>query len=90
MSHSLHKIWIHTIWSTKNRQALIPSPIASRVYDYMCGQFRELGCHVFAINGMPDHVHCLFLINPLRSPADVIKQVKGATSHWINANDVIP
>lgn len=90
MSHSLHKVWIHAIWSVKDRQALIHPSIESQVHDYMRSQLSDLGCYVFAINGMPDHVHCLFLLNPLKALADVVKQVKGATSHWINANDIIP
>jgi putative transposase len=38
---------------------------------------------------MPDHVHCLFLLNPQKSIADVIKQIKGSTSHWINEQNLI-
>lgn len=33
---------------------------------------------------MPDHVHCLFLLSPQKSIAEVIKQVKGSSSHWVN------
>ena len=50
----------------------------------MTSKFIELGCPVRIINGMGDHVHCLFLLNPKRSMADIIKNVKGSTSHFIN------
>ena len=36
---------------------------------------------------MPDHVHCLFLLSPQKSIAEVVKQVKGSTSHWINQQE---
>ncbi len=39
---------------------------------------------------MPDHVHCLFLLNAQKSIAEIIKQVKGSTSHWINEQNSIP
>jgi REP element-mobilizing transposase RayT len=38
---------------------------------------------------MPDHIHCLFLLSPDKSIADIIKQIKGSTSHWINETDII-
>ena len=47
------------------------------------------GCPVRVINGMPDHLHCLFLLNPQKSIAEIIKQVKGSTSHWVNEQDLI-
>jgi putative transposase len=89
MSHSLHKIWIHAIWATKERQPLISFKFEKSIYDNMYKEFVESGCTVRIINGMPDHVHCLFLLNPQKSIADIIKQVKGGTSHWINGNDMI-
>ena len=89
MSHSLHKIWIHAIWATKERQPLITYKIENLIYDNMHKEFVSSGCRVRIINGMPDHVHCLFLVNPQKSIADIIKQVKGGASHWINEKDLI-
>lgn len=89
MPHSYHSIWIHAIWSTKNRKPFIQSNIEQKIHNYMREQFQKSGCPVRIINGMPDHVHCLFLLNPQKALTDVIKQVKGSTSHWINQNDLI-
>lgn len=55
----------------------------------MQNQFAENGCYVRLINGMPDHVHCLFLLSREKSIAEIIKQVKGSTSHWINEQNII-
>lgn len=88
MPHSYHQIWIHAIWATKLRQPLITSKIEKVVFDFMRKEFEELGCPVRIINGMPDHVHCLFLQNPQKSVAEVIKQIKGSTSHFINQNEL--
>ena len=38
---------------------------------------------------MPDHVHVLFLLNPKKSIANVIRQVKGGSSHCINGETLI-
>lgn len=89
MPHSYNKIWIHSIWATKNRQHYITPNIERKVYDFIYNQFRDLGCVVRAINGMPDHIHCLFLLNPNKSISDVIKQVKGSTSNFLNQEKLI-
>jgi len=52
-------------------------------------QLIETGCPVRIINGMPDHVHLLFLQNPKMAVTDITKQVKGNTSHWINEQNLI-
>ncbi len=89
MPHSFNKIWIHAIWSTKERMPLISQSIEQKFYIYISEQLREQGCPVRIINGMPDHIHCLFLLNPQKPIADVIKQIKGSSSHFINQNNLI-
>jgi putative transposase len=38
---------------------------------------------------MSDHIHCFFNLNPQKSIAEIIKQVKGSSSHFINQNNLI-
>jgi putative transposase len=90
MSHSFNKIWIHAIWATKERQPLILSTVETKLFAYIKSQFIEIGCPVSIINGMPDHIHCLFLLSPQRSIADVIKQIKGSSSHFMNEQNLVP
>ncbi|MFM2358806.1 MAG: hypothetical protein RLY16_799 [Bacteroidota bacterium] len=89
MSHALNKIWIHAIWATKERMPFIHSGIENIIYQYIADQICELGCAVKIINGMPDHIHCLFLLNRQKSIADVIKQLKGSSSHFINQHRLV-
>ena len=89
MSQSYNKIWVHSIWSTKDRKPMIRPEIEQRIYHYISEQLHELGCPMRIINGMPDHVHCLFLLDPQKSIASVMKQIKGSTSHFVNQNDLI-
>ena len=89
MPHSFNKIWIHAIWATKERLPLIHPAIDDKIYAFIDDQLREQGCPVRIINGMPDHIHCLFLLSPQKSIAEVMKQVKGSSSHFINQNNLI-
>ena len=90
MPQSFNKIWIPAIWSTKNREPLINYSIEQKLYNFMSDLLREQDCPVRIINGMPDHVHCLFLLSPKKSIADVIKQIKGSSSHFMNQENIIP
>ena len=89
MSHSYNKILIHAIYSTKDRFPLINPTVEKQIHEHMREQLIENRCPVRIINGMPDHVHLLFLQNPKMAITDIIKQVKGNTSHWINEQNLI-
>ena len=80
---------VHVVFATKERAPLIKFEIEQQIYNHIKEQLIELGCHVRIINGMPDHIHLLFLLNPKQNVADVVKQLKGNTSHWINEKDII-
>ena len=88
MSHSFNKIWIHAIWSTKERYPLIIPSAEKKVYDLMSNEFTEAGCPVRIINGMPDHVHSMFRLNANKAVTEIIKQVKGSGSHEINKQNI--
>ncbi|MEN9339566.1 MAG: hypothetical protein RIQ62_878 [Bacteroidota bacterium] len=90
MSHTFTKMWVHAVWSTKNRNPLIRPHIEDLLYKQIRQQIDALGCLTSIINGMPDHIHCLFRLSPLISIADIIKQTKGSSSHFINQEDLIP
>lgn len=79
MSHLYNKIWIHAIWSTKLRAPLIHSSVENKIHQFIAEQLREQSCPVRIINGMPDHIHCLFLLSPQKSIAEVLKQIKGSS-----------
>lgn len=89
MPNSYNKIWLHVVFSTKYRANLINLKIEKQIHIHMREQLIAHGCPVAMINGMPDHVHLLFLQNPKIAVADIIKQVKGNTSFWINEQKLI-
>ena len=42
-----------------------------------------LGCTVMALNGVEDHVHVLLKMPSTRSPSEVMKHIKGVSSHFV-------
>jgi putative transposase len=90
MSKSYSKIWVHAVWSTKNRAPLIHQQMEQQLFDFLKEELKKMGCMVSIVNGMPDHVHCLFGINSQKSITDIIKQMKGSSSNYVNSNNLIP
>ena len=89
MPHSYTRIWIHAVWATKERTPFINDKLEPVLYQFLKDQLKELACPVRIINGMPEHIHCLFLLNPQKSIMEIIKQIKGSSSHFINQNDFV-
>lgn len=56
----------------------------------MSGIIQNHGHKLIIINGMPDHVHILFGMRPVQSLADLMQDVKGCSSKWINENKLTP
>jgi REP element-mobilizing transposase RayT len=84
------KIWIHAILTTKNFRQLITPALQSRLDNFIHEKLLELGCPTRIIQGMPEHVHILFLQNPVRSIGEIMKKIKGTSSFFINENHLSP
>ena len=89
MSHSLTKLWVHGVFGTKNRQPLLQDKFRKQVVNQIQSNLAELGCKVRIINGTKDHLHVLFLLAQDKSISQIMKNIKGSSSHWINQNDFL-
>ena len=89
MSHSYYNVWIHAVFATKDRQELITLDLEEVLYPFLYAEFDELGCKLKIVNSLSDHVHCLFMLQAQKSYAEVIKQIKGSSSHYINQHNLI-
>ena len=82
-------ILIHTLFGTKNLEPVITPEIAPQVHSHIQQHLeRDFSCPVQAINGRPDHLHILFMLNPNYPLKDLLKNIKGESSHWINERDL--
>ncbi|MBF0107428.1 MAG: IS200/IS605 family transposase [Deltaproteobacteria bacterium] len=87
---TLTNLQTHIVFSTKNREPMISDSIQHRVYEYMSGVIRGEKCVLLGIGGMSDHVHLLIKIKADLSVSELMKRVKGNTSHWNNENRITP
>ena len=83
MPQSLSSILIHLIFSTKNREPFISPEIETELYPYMASIFKAMKSPALIINGSSDHVHMLFSLSRVITIADLVEEVKTASSKWI-------
>lgn len=74
----------HAVFSTRQRLKLVTSEIENDLFPFIGGIVRDLGCKLLAVNGMPDHIHLLICYRPDLSHSEMLKQIKGRSSKWIN------
>lgn len=88
---SLVKIWIHVVWSTKNREPFFSSPILRRaLFDHIVLYGETKNIRVDFVNGYTDHVHALIALRSTQTIADVVKTLKGESSHWLKQEKIVP
>ena len=78
------QVHIHAVFAVKNRQSLILTSWKENLYKYIVTIIQN-HCHkVLAIGGTADHIHILFGLRPSQSLSDLMREVKGGSSKWIN------
>ena len=83
MGNSYISLYIHYIFSTKQRLPLIVPEIQDRLWPYMGGIARENDMKTLAVGGMPDHIHILLSLPGTISISKAIQIIKGNSSKWI-------
>ncbi|MES1021773.1 IS200/IS605 family transposase [Gloeocapsa sp. BRSZ] len=83
MRSTFTQLYIHCVWATWDRLPLILPDIQNVVYAAIIAQCNQLKCQVIAIGGIADHVHLLTSFPPTLTVAELIKQVKGSSSHLV-------
>ncbi|MCK6554653.1 transposase [Candidatus Binatia bacterium] len=83
MAQSLEKILVHLIFSTKNREPIIPAATRPELHAYIVGILANHTCPALQVGGAADHVHVLFSLARTATVAGVVEEVKKSTSKWM-------
>jgi putative transposase len=78
------KVWIHFVWTTKRRQPWLTDDIRHLVFEHIRENARKKDIYIDHIGGYREHVHCLVSLGSDQKISEVIKLLKGESSHWIN------
>ncbi len=72
------QLYIHLVFSVKNRKALLDKNIRHRVFEYMSAIITAMGHKSLIISGVNDHVHSLLGLNPIVTISNTVHDVKEA------------
>lgn len=84
MPNTYTQIHIQFVFAVKFRHGLISSSWKDELYQYITGIVQNNKHKLICINGMPDHIHILIGVRPHQSISDLMQDVKGGSSKWIN------
>lgn len=86
MANTYTQIHIQAVFAVQDRASIIRESFESDLYRYITGIIQNHKHKLLAINGMPDHVHVFFGFRPTQSLSDLMQDIKGSSSKWINDN----
>ncbi|WP_416439431.1 IS200/IS605 family transposase [Phnomibacter sp. MR] len=78
------QVYIHAVWSTLLRQPLMTKEKRAAIFHFIEQYAASKEIHILALNGVEDHIHCLFQLNPNLPLAKHLQLLKGGSAFWIN------
>lgn len=83
MAHTYTKLLTHVIFSTKNREKLIPADLMLGLHAYIGGIVKNVGGTALIVGGVEDHVHLLVMFPPRIALSDAVREAKAGSSRWM-------
>jgi REP element-mobilizing transposase RayT len=81
------RVYIHLVFSTKNRIPFLNSPeLRKEVFQHIKQNAEKKDIWLDCVNGYSDHAHCLISLDKEMSISKVSQLIKGESSFWINQN----
>lgn len=89
MPHSLAKILVHIVFSTKYRYPFLSDKdIRNQMHAYLGGAINNLGCNVIIIGGSADHVHIFCRLSRNYSISKIVQEIKRESSKWVKTKNI--
>ncbi len=86
MRQSKADIYLHFVWSTKQRDSTITPKIATSMDRCIEMLAQEMRCTVLGLGGIPNHRHLLLKTPTILSASTIMQTIKGTSSHFIRDN----
>ena len=88
MPQSLVQIYVHAVFSTKDRRPFIQdTDLRQRLYEYVGGLCRNHDCPTITVGGVADHVHFAFRLGKSVAISNLMRDLKRDSSKWIKEVD---
>lgn len=84
------RIWVHLVFSTKDRvPSLHSKEIREKVFRHIKENAQTKSIWLDHINGHHEHTHCLISLGKDQTISKIAQLIKGESSYWINHNQLI-
>ncbi|REJ90196.1 MAG: IS200/IS605 family transposase [Planctomycetota bacterium] len=84
MPQSLAQIYLHIIFSTKERRPFLQDEtLRSALHGYLAGACSNLECPAIEVGGIEDHVHILCRYGRTLTIADLLRELKKESSKCV-------
>lgn len=84
MSQSLSIVYLHLVFSTKDRMPFLgDKPVREELHAYLGGTSKQLECPPIIVGGVEDHVHLLCRFGRSITQADWVKELKRVSNLWL-------
>ncbi len=83
------KIWVHLVFSTKDRKHMLCREIRDDVFKHIIQNCKEKEIFLKEINGSSEHLHCLISLGKDQCISKVSQLIKGESSFWINNKKIV-
>ncbi|MDA8018304.1 MAG: IS200/IS605 family transposase [Thermoanaerobaculia bacterium] len=84
MPQSLSQIFVHIVFSTKNRLPYLEDrTILDETHVFLASTCERQRCASIAVGGVTDHAHILCTLHRTVAIADLVKELKRETSIWL-------
>jgi len=80
------RIWLHCVWATKNRIPYLTGNLRKETISHIYENAKVKGIFIDQMNGYIEHLHALISLGKTQSIAEVMQNIKGESSFWINKN----
>jgi putative transposase len=84
MRNTYYEIYVHIVWSVKNREQMINETIEKTIYPIIESKVEIHKAKIIAKGNTMDHIHLLLSISPVTNIAVLVKEIKGTTSYFTN------
>ena len=71
------------MFSTKERQNLIPAELQPKLWAYLIGTANNLAITMIAVGGTANHIHILIALPPAMPLAVALQKLKANSSRWM-------
>lgn len=89
MAGTFSQMYIQVVFAVRRRACLISPEWSDRLYSYMAGIIIAKKQKPIIINGMPDHVHVFFGMQPGISVSDLVRDIKSSSTNFINQERLV-